>query len=128
MSYEPALGPVDFLRIPAPGQHWDYLTGEKVTARESKHAPRLDWLIIGGESGPGARPFDIEWARSVVGQCKAAGVACFVKQLGKRPYSDEKPFSVHAKFGIVGGLNLASSKGGDMEEWPEDLRVREFPS
>ncbi len=43
----------------------------------------LDWIIVGGESGPGARPFDIEWARSVVEQCKEAGVACFVKQIGE---------------------------------------------
>jgi len=41
--------------------------------------PALDWIIVGGESGPGARPFDVAWARSTVEQCKAAEVACFVK-------------------------------------------------
>jgi protein gp37 len=42
----------------------------------------IDWVIIEGESGPGARPMDIAWAGSLVRQCKAAGVACFVKQMG----------------------------------------------
>lgn len=77
----------------------------------------IDWVIVGGESGPGARPCDIAWVRSIVAQCRAAGVACFVKQLGS----------------VVGGLGLSRaevrmrSKGGDPDEWPEDLRVREFP-
>jgi hypothetical protein len=48
--------------------------------------PLLDWLIVGGESGHGARPFDVAWARSIVRQCREAGVACFVKQLGARPF------------------------------------------
>jgi len=44
--------------------------------------PRLDWVIVGGESGPKARPCDVAWIRSVVQQCQATGVPCFVKQLG----------------------------------------------
>lgn len=88
----------------------------------------LDWMIVGGESGANARPFDISWARSVVGQCKAAGVPVFVKQLGSRPYDlggdhpcpDGKP-----PVGCY--LDLLDRKGGDLSEWPEDLRVRELP-
>jgi len=46
----------------------------------------IDWLIMGGESGPGARPMNPEWARSVRDQCKAAGVPFFFKQMsGKQP-------------------------------------------
>lgn len=78
----------------------------------------LDWIIVGGESGPGARPFDIEWARSVVEQCKEAGVACFVKQIGENPIG---------LFANGGALHRFSRKGGDWSEWPEDLRIREFP-
>lgn len=71
--------------------------------------PVVDWVIVGGESGPGARPMVDSWARSVVKQCQAAGVPVFVKQLGTRPY-------------------FKDPKGGDMDEWPEDLRVREMPT
>ena len=46
----------------------------------------IDWVIAGGESGPGARPCDVEWIRSIIAQCKAADVPCFVKQdSGPRP-------------------------------------------
>ena len=99
------------------------------------------WVIIGGESGPGARPCDVEWIRSLVAQCKAAGVACFVKQLGASPFA--KPSTIQGKIDFLksaqsAGINLAvdvdgahlilrDRKGGDPSEWPEDLRVREFP-
>ena len=42
----------------------------------------MDWVIVGGESGPQARPCDVGWIRGVVGQCREAGVPVFVKQLG----------------------------------------------
>lgn len=78
----------------------------------------LDWVIVGGESGPGARMFNVAWARSIIQQCKSAGVACFVKQLGAY---------VLACDGDSGNWNLRDKKGGDPQEWPEDLRIREFP-
>jgi protein gp37 len=137
VSYEPALGPVDFRK-------WinGYaLRNAGVTIYTSSHekpAPgpfgewtRLDWIIVGGESGPGARPFDVAWARSTVEQCRAAGVPVFVKQLGAKPFSDEDRIShrgaQHPKsLGFHRFLN--DRKGGDWIEWPEDLRVREFPT
>lgn len=76
--------------------------------------PRLDWVVCGGESGPGARPCDINWLRAIVAQCREAGVPCFVKQLGAHPYGS-------------GFLALKSRKGGNPDEWPEDLRVRDYP-
>lgn len=103
LSYEPALGRVlwdDVLSVADP------LTGE----------PAIDWLIIGGESGPKARPFDVEWARSAVEACRRHGVAPFVKQLGSRPMLDDPR------------AELVDKKGGDWSEWPADLRVREWPS
>lgn len=76
----------------------------------------IHWLIIGGESGRGARPFNTAWARSIVAQCKAAGVACFVKQLGAHVIQD-------------GDRRIKKDKkGGDMHEWPHDLRVRDLPA
>lgn len=74
----------------------------------------LHWVIAGGESNQSApaRPCNPEWIRSIVRQCQAAGVAVFVKQLGDN----------------TGGLiHLRHRKGGDMDEWPADLRVREIP-
>ena len=74
----------------------------------------IDWVIVGGESGKGARPMEEDWALDVVRQCKAAGVPVFVKQMGK----------VWAQQNGVKG----DQKGGRMEEWPADLQVREWPS
>jgi protein gp37 len=46
-----------------------------------EHVPRLDWIIVGCESGPNARPMNIDWARSIRDQCQAAGVPFFLKQM-----------------------------------------------
>lgn len=110
VSYEPALGLVDF--------------SEALKSRtRAVHDPGVDWIIVGGESGSKARPFDLAWARSTVRQCHAAGVACFVKQMGSN--------TVRGPSGAPddGGdrFEWADPKGGDPSEWPEDLRVREFP-
>lgn len=98
------------------------------------HNPRVDWVIFGGESGHGARPCNVEWIRDGLAQCKADGVAAFVKQLGKMPFESRgKPVIYQTAAGAVPGhadsqwLNLQHSKGGDPAEWPADLRVREFP-
>lgn len=72
----------------------------------------LNWVIIGGESGKDARPFSTAWAMSAIHQCKEIGASPFVKQMG----------SVWAK-----EHNAKDKKGGDPSEWPEALRVREFP-
>jgi len=109
VSYEPALAAVDFAPyLP----HWGPRIG-------------LDLIIFGGESGPGARPCNVAWARSVIAQCKAAGVACFVKQLGAKPTTDHRTRPPGEDWTWPDGLR--DRKGGDMSEWPEDLRVREFP-
>lgn len=84
----------------------------------------IQWVIVGGESGPKARPCDVAWIRSIRDQCAEAKVPLFVKQFGARA--------------VLDGLRLPSAserehspfqhpKGGDPTEWPEDLRVREFP-
>lgn len=99
--------------------------------------PRVDQVIVGGESGPGARFCEIEAVRRVVAQCRDAGVACFVKQLGAVPVVNAEPtgnFRTHPSTGRrqyemrVTRLNLRDPKGGDMSEWPEDLQVREEPA
>lgn len=134
LSLEPLVGPVD-------------LSGVKV-----------DWVIVGGESGPHARPCNIDWICSVVEQCAGAGVPCFVKQLGAIPVmyyygeeglrercleSDGRVFEPardgwtewkwkHNRYqprpGTVLEMPLRDPKGGDPTEWPEDLQVRQFPA
>jgi protein gp37 len=103
---------------------------------------RLDWVIVGGESGKGARPCATEWIGSLVAQCQAAAVPVFVKQLGAYVVSEERTASLdHFSDPSSPKLLLApngeawawraglrDSHGGDPAEWPEDLRVRQFPA
>lgn len=89
----------------------------------------IDWVICGGESGPGARPCNIEWIRSIVRQCAVANVPCFVKQVGALAFdghSLHKQIHHHSTDGNL-YLHLADRKGGDPEEWPEDIRCRQYP-
>ena len=85
----------------------------------------IDWVIVGGESGPGARPCDLGWIRSIIAQCRTAGVACFVKQLGAQPMYPPETI-LHPPRSRIFKLN--DRKGGAMEEWPIDIRVREMPT
>jgi protein gp37 len=93
----------------------------------------IDWLIAGGESGPRARPCHVDWIRSIRDQCKAADVPVFIKQLGQFAIADyprEEIGRESYRFepGIGYRLVTTDKKGGDWSEWPEDLRVREFPT
>jgi hypothetical protein len=90
---------------------------------------------------PRLRPCETWWIKNIVGQCRDADIAPFVKQVGAVPVveaarlrhwewrqvdrPEHKLFTEHApgKWRV----HLNSKKGGDMAEWPEDLRVREFP-
>ncbi len=85
ISAEPLLGPLPSLD----------LTG-------------IDWVIIGGESGPGSRPMSLTWVYDLITKARAAGTAVFVKQVGTV---------------LAGG-----GKGGDWSKWPADLRIREYPT
>jgi protein gp37 len=90
----------------------------------------IDWCIVGGESGSRARPMHLEWVRSLVRQCNAADVPVFVKQLGPAPQDWYVAPGVTAQHDgpPMPGERLRDRKGGDMVEWPEDLRVRQFPA
>lgn len=65
---------------------------------------KFHWVIVGGESGPGCRSMDLEWARDIRDDCKQFGVSFFMKQLGGHPDRRE-----------------------DIDQFPEDLRIQEFP-
>lgn len=88
ISAEPLLGPLPSLN----------LTG-------------IDWLILGGESGPGSRPLDLGWFRELIAMATDFGTAVFVKQLG-------------ARWAVSSGRN---GKGDDINQWPVDLQVRGWP-
>lgn len=123
LSIEPQIGPVELFP-------WSGL---------------FQWAVIGGESGHDARPFDLAWARSLISECRGGGAAVFVKQLGAVPVVDEAEWrlksgldgrgplwllSAHNRGRELPGtvpIELADAKGGDMAEWPADLRIREFP-
>ena len=143
VSCEPLLGPIE---LPAHDQ-----------SMGQSYSP-LDWIIVGGESGPGARPCDVRWIRSVVGQCKATRVPVFVKQLGAQPrgwcaantpeiigadeaaakraddtdgdcdYYEASEIPRSCESYGKRCIVLHDRKGGDPTEWPADLRVREFPT
>lgn len=108
---------------PGPTERWQ-------RTRADNHGAFLDWVVVGGESGPGARACNVDWLRSVVRQCHEAGVPVFVKQLGAM-YEDPAN-------GIAGAAvkdpelmrvtRLVSRKGSDPTEWPIGLRVREYPA
>ncbi|MCI0359012.1 MAG: phage Gp37/Gp68 family protein [Planctomycetaceae bacterium] len=119
LSCEPLLGPIDRLFDPKRG-----ITGEleepSSIGQRLKYRGTVDWVIVGGESGAHARPCDIAWIRSIIGQCKATGVPCFVKQLGAKPLPNPLP--------DVSVRLVRDSKGADPSEWPEDLKIREFPA
>jgi protein gp37 len=104
ISAEPLLGPIDIsdYLVESARTNWDWY---------------LDWVIIGGESGHGARPFDIDWARSILQQCRVGAARAFLKQLGSNPYSDERPMH-----------GAPRGKYGDPAAWPPELRVRQMPA
>lgn len=119
VSYEPALGPVsvrDFLAKPGNG-----------------HCEVPDWVIVGGESGGGARHFDPAWADTIIQEGDDLGFKTFVKQVGKCPIlREEDGWPKGTKPIFKEGYNLAfaklnDKKGGNMDAWPESIRRRDYP-
>ena len=88
LSMEPLLGPVDLtciaLQGEAEGFHFNSLNGKWIDMDPGtpEWIP-LDWVIVGGESGPNARPMHPDWARSIRDQCEAAGTPFLFKQWGE---------------------------------------------
>lgn len=120
VSAEPLLGPLEFRLFPPFIAHLGAAPVECPHGHDA--CPTcdrgVDWVVVGGESGPGARACEIGWLRGVVAQCQHAYTPVFVKQLGSNVRHEGKPLAIR----------LRDRKGGDITEWPEDLRVREFPA
>ncbi len=121
VSAEPLLGPVSFRW--AKWDDWKHPNGgPRQSVNQYDGLRMLDWVIIGGESGSGARTCDMAWIRSIKDQCEAAKVPVFVKQLG----ANIAPVVIESG-SVKERLFLKDRKGGDIAEWPDDLRVRQFP-
>ena len=111
---------------------------EKVSFEDSIGGPRetwsneipdgIHWLVISG----GDAPLDVAWVRSLIAQCKSAGVPVLVKGLGKRPFAIERTSTPHivkraTRFNYTSDMPLRSRDGSDPSEWSEDIRVQEYP-
>jgi len=114
VSAEPLLGPIDLLGVDDDGNYGPGLALKSVQHRTDygtgvEHdvdaQAGLDWVVVGSESGPRARPMDISWARSIVDQCTAWEVPVFTKQIA----------------------NASDRKGGDPQFWPPGEWPRQFP-
>ena len=119
ISAEPLLGPLDV-------SHWCVEGG----------GGGLDWIVAGRESGPKARPCNIDWLRSLRDQARASGAAFHCKQFGSdaRQNTDGEmvplsgPMSGMSNVRILNApLLLRNKSGADPDEWSEDMRVREWP-
>lgn len=119
ISAEPLLGPIDLIGVDHSGHDREpdgtggYMCSQCSTEDEAvqwlipeKHIP-LDWAVVGCESGPGARPMDLDWAQRIVTQCQAAGTPVLVKQLPTGPRGKATQ---------------------DVDTFPASLRVREYPT
>jgi protein gp37 len=148
ISAEPLLGVIDLRNV----LQIDRYLGKPDWIR-SGWRPDIQWVIVGGESGPEARPTHPEWIESIIQQCAAAGVPCFVKQIGEwRPalwgprdnrqapwgtldrsgnwYPETTPWNGRQGKDSDTGEYVMVKVGGhgdDPRIWPEQFRVRQFP-
>lgn len=126
ISIEPCLGAISLDRPLCICKHWDSADSrneppwhpkDRTKIQYKKQSLRsvdyqtLDWVIVGGESGPGARYCELSNIHNIVDQCKKAGVKCFVKQI-------HGPLHQGKKFKLIKDIN----------QFPEDLRIREYPN
>jgi protein gp37 len=122
LSMEPLISGIDLTSISLARS----IRNTNCLIKEIQSPNKIDWVVVGGESGNGARQCNVEWINNIVKQCKSADVPVFVKQLGKHPYfeepGDEPEPPIAKRY-----LSLKNKKGGDINEFPEYLRVREYP-
>ena len=112
VSVEPMLGPVDLISA---GLRPEW----KLASDDPPMQPlgtNIDWVICGGETGPGARPMHPDWVRSLRDQCQAAGVPFFFKGWGEWVAPSQYPFS-------VGGPDLENADRHVFDDAAEVYRV-----
>jgi protein gp37 len=138
LSIEPLLDAVD-LAVKMPWQfHADRCrffdsVSELECGGVTYRSRRIDWIVYGGESdqrGQPARPCDLTHVRNGISQCREAGVPVFVKQLGSRistGYVEGHALGWWLIGDGSGDWKPRDGKGGDWQNWPDDLKVREMP-
>ncbi len=156
LSLEPLVGPIDLGACLTPCEgcgnqgSTQYIKEEAGSSlcrdactQHGEDGPLIDWVIVGGESGPNARPCDLAWILDIVQQCEAAGIPYFVKQAGSNAVTSnvnifEWPRSLYpidgwngwkpwGEFSSGGHIPLKHPKGADPAEWPESIRVQQTP-
>ena len=115
VSVEPILEMIDMDMAMYGNQLWNPLSGDLDISRHN--TGKLDWVIIGGESGNDNgkykyRPAESFWFNTIVDQCKEHNVPVFMKQTGTY---------------LAKRFNLSDRHGGNIDDFPENLKVREFP-
>lgn len=139
VSLEPMIGPVDFGALIA-DDGFPFNPLEPAFKNGVGWVKRIHHVIVGGESGRGngIRPFALEWALDIVQQCERVGTACFVKQMGSKPYAENVNLWDWPNYdgdfceggwepeGLAASACLRySGKGDNPLEWPEALRVQQ---
>ena len=128
VSYEPALGPVNFCSLDGGGGYrYSALSVGPPFGHYQYHA-KIDQIIVGGESGPKARAFELPWALTVREQCQATGTAFFMKQVGSNAHTGCVGNNGHTLHTHHTHYATKHRAGADPQEWPEALRVQQFPS
>lgn len=142
ISAEPLLGPIDLADTVCDLCHGHGVILMPKRLIECHHCDGKgltggpDWIIAGGESGRDARPCCVEWIDDLRCRASLAEVPFFAKQLGANPVTTNAnfydfPAADETDWGTAAascGYVLNDPKGGDWDEWPEELRVRQFPN
>lgn len=114
LSIEPLLGPIDLSQwLVCPNARDGLLMDPSTGAYEcctkcdwTGVIGSIDWIIVGGESGPGARPMHPDWARSLRDQCAAADVPFFFKQWGEwMPHPTGEPITIRQYHDSIGYID-----------------------
>ena len=120
------MGPVDLTKIEIKLEKrswmWENALHERDGLNKGGEKHRLDWVIIGGESGPGARPMELRWVHDIVSQCQAAKIPVFVKQIGSRPVVGGQTYTYYD--GGPVDVERRDRKGGNPAEWPAGIGAR----
>lgn len=124
VSVEPMLEAVQLWKLQSPdaaGIETYPLTGMRGNVGRRWPWAKLDWVVIGGESGAHARPFDVRAARALMRQCQESQVPVFWKQFGARAFCPPRPGFEPLP------MKFRHRAGADPAEWPEWAKVQQFP-
>lgn len=128
VSAEPLLGAIDFTRLDLPSYGYLNAFAARYFVSPQQPAQRgLDWVIVGGESGPGARPMHPDWARLIRDQCESFGTAFFFKQWGEHePIVSAADMQDHMRHD-GDDADLRDARRKSQVVWPDGTRLTPEP-